>query len=113
MDLPQSPISVAALEFIGFTAETAAEIFRRFTSRPDPNINPDDLLDYVYGHTLILNTDRYRDYPPAQAMRQIVLTQQMQDAILDPQFSKIFGTETLRFWIDDTLRINWAPRWVY
>src|SRR3954454_18365156 len=30
LDLPQSAISVAALEFIGFTAETAADIFRRF-----------------------------------------------------------------------------------
>jgi hypothetical protein len=40
-------------------------------------------------------------------MTQIGLTQQMQDAILDPRFSTIFGTETLRFWIDDTLRINY------
>jgi hypothetical protein len=107
LDLPQSAISVAALEFIGFTAETAADIFRRFTSRPDPDINPDDLLDYIHGHTLILSTDSYQHCPPAQAMTQIGLTQQIQDAILDPRFSAIFGTETLRFWIDDTLRINY------
>src|SRR5436853_1272258 len=53
LDLPQSAISVAALEFIGFTAETAADIFRRFASRPDPDINCYDLLDYVHGHTSI------------------------------------------------------------
>src|SRR5579871_5491058 len=59
LDLPQSAISIAALEFIGFNAETAADIFRRFTSRPNPDNNPDDLLDYVHGHTLILSTDSY------------------------------------------------------
>jgi hypothetical protein len=107
LDLPQSAISIAALEFIGFTAETAEDIFRRFTSRPNPDNNPDDLLDYVYGHTLILSTNFYQHCPPAQAMTQIGLTQQIQDAILDPRFSAIFGTETLRFWIDDTLRINY------
>jgi hypothetical protein len=107
LDLPQSAFSIAALEFIGFTAETAADIFRRFTSRPNPDNNPDDLLDYVHGHTLILSTNSYQHYPPAQAMTQIGLTQQIQDAILDPRFSAIFGTETLRFWIDDTLRVNY------
>jgi hypothetical protein len=107
LDLPQSAISVAALEFIGLTAETAADIFRRFASRPDPDINCYDLLDHVHGHTSILSTSSYQYCPPAQAMTQIGLTQQMQDAILDPRFSTIFGTETLRFWIDDTLRINY------
>ena len=107
LDLPQSAISIAALEFIGFTAETAADIFRRFTSRPNPDNNPDDLLDYVHGHTLMLSIDSYQHCPPAQAMTQIGLTQQIQDAILDPRFSAIFGTKTLRFWIDDTLRINY------
>jgi hypothetical protein len=107
LDLPQSAISTAALEFIGFTAETAADIFRRFTSRPNPDNNPDDLLDYAHGHTLILSTNSYQHCLPAQAMTQIGLTQQIQDAILDPRFSAIFGTKTLRFWIDDTLRINY------
>jgi hypothetical protein len=107
LDLPQSAISIAALEFIGFTAETAADIFRRFTLRPDPDINPDDLLDYIHGHTLILSTDSYQHCPPTQAMTLIGLTQPIQDAIFDPRFSAIFGTKTLRFWIDDTLRINY------
>jgi hypothetical protein len=107
LDLPQSAISIAALEFIGFTAETAADIFRRFTSRPSPDINPDDLLDYVHGHTSMLSTNSYQHYLPAQAMTQIGLTQQIQDTILDPRFSVIFGTKTLHFWVDDTLRINY------
>jgi hypothetical protein len=43
----------------------------------------------------------YQDCPPTQAMTQIGLKQQMQG------FSAIFSTQTLRFWIDDTLRINY------
>jgi hypothetical protein len=107
VDLPQSAYSVAALEFIGFTSETAADIFRNFVSRPNPDFNCYDLLDHAHGHTLILSTASYQHCPPAQAMTRIGLTQQMQDAILDPRFSAIFGTGTLRCWIDDTLRINY------
>lgn len=107
LDLPESAVSVAALEFIGFTTETATEIFIRFASRPDPDQCPDDLLGYARGHAQMLSENPYRDYPPTQAMTQIGLSQQFQDAITDPHFSTIFETETLLFWIKDTLHINY------
>ena len=107
LDLPQSAVSVEALEFIGFTTQTADEIFARFTSRPNPDNNHDDLIDYVYGHVRILTTEAYQHYATAQAIAQIGLTQQVQDAITDPRFSTILGTETLYFWVKDTLRINY------
>lgn len=107
LDLPESAVSVAALEFIGFTIETATEIFIRFASRPYPDQCPDELLDYARGHAQMLSKNPYRNYPPTQAMTRIGLSQQFQDAITDPHFSTIFGTETLLFWIQDTLRINY------
>lgn len=106
-DLPESEVSVAALEFIGFTTRTATAIFVNYTTRPNPKSCPDSYLDYVFGHTSRLNMESYRHYPPRQAMTLIGLTPQFQDAILDPRFSQIFSTETTKFWIDDTLRINY------
>jgi hypothetical protein len=49
-DLPESTRSIAALEFIGFTTPAATRIFQRWSSRPNPDSNPDDLIDYVYGN---------------------------------------------------------------
>lgn len=107
LDLPESAVSVAALEFIGFNTQTATEIFVRFTTRPYPEKCPDDYLDYVFGNTSRLTVNPYRHYPPRQAMTLLGLTPKFQDAILDPHFSHVFLTETIKFWVDDTLRINY------
>jgi len=50
-DFPDKQESAAALEYIGLQPATAKEIFDRWQSRPDPDQSPDELLDYVYGHT--------------------------------------------------------------
>lgn len=54
LDLPDSSHSIAALEFIGFTAETASEFLVWWTSRLDQDDYPDDLIDYVLAHFLRL-----------------------------------------------------------
>lgn len=107
LELPESALSVAAVEFIGFNTEAALEIFTRFVSRPDPAINPNDLLYYIYGHVQIISTSSYQHYSSTQAMTRVGLTQSFQNAITDPAFFAIFATETLLFWIKDTLRINY------
>jgi hypothetical protein len=43
-DLPEEFESVASLEFIGYTRLAAGEIFARWANRPDPQQNPDSLL---------------------------------------------------------------------
>ena len=44
LSLPISVESAAALEFIGFISSTAARIFANWSTRPDPEQCPDDLL---------------------------------------------------------------------
>ena len=56
----------------------AGHIFNRCHSRPDPNRNPDTLMDYVYGHIGLLKTQAYQSmlfaqglerlFPPVQAL---------------------------------------------
>lgn len=107
IDLPESIHSVAALEFIGFTTETASEIFTRFNSRPDPDQCPDQLLDYVLALPSRLTSAPFQSYSLREGMTALGLTQQLQDALTDPRFSAIFWTETAVYWIKDTLRINY------
>ena len=107
LDLPMFVISSASLEFIGFTSDAAMEIYTRWISRPDPANNPDDLIDYVYGQTSRLKQEPYRDYPPNEAMTRIGLASWLQDAITDPRHSAVYRTQTLHFWVNDTLRINY------
>lgn len=107
IDLPESIYSVAALEFIGFTTETASEILARFNSRPDPAQCPDDLIDYVIAYPLRLTSAPFQHYSLTEGMTALGLNQQLQDALTDPRFSTIFWTETAVYWIKDTLRINY------
>ncbi|KAJ9266437.1 hypothetical protein DTO212C5_6360 [Paecilomyces variotii] len=43
-----------------------------------------------------------------EALRQIGLNLQIQEAITDPRFSHILGTETLHYWAKDTVQTNYA-----
>ena len=107
-DIPIAPRSIAALEFIGFNNPTATAIYNRWESRPNPNINPDDLINYAYTNIGILRMPYYQNYRPRQAMTMLGLTQNLQDALMDLQFTKIFWTEGLHFWVIDKLQINYA-----
>ncbi|KAF2012744.1 hypothetical protein BU24DRAFT_395869 [Aaosphaeria arxii CBS 175.79] len=102
-EFPTAYESSAALEHIGFTPAAAEEIFQNYLERPSPNENPDSLLDYAYGH---MARPRLPD-DPRQMMTVFGIRTDIQDAILDPAFEQIFETETLKFWIRDTLRINY------
>ena len=106
-ELPSCAISSEALEFIGFKSEVANEIFARWVSRPNPANNPDDLTDYIYGHTVRLRHNIFQNCPPKQAMSELGLVPWFQNGIVDPYHSAIFATETLHFWVNDTLRINY------
>jgi len=96
---------VSALEWIGFNNETAEKIISHYASRPDPDQNPDELLDYVYSH--VRGKSQQQDRPAIETMASMGLRQDFQNALTDPRFESIQGTETLRFWIEDTLRINY------
>jgi hypothetical protein len=67
----------------------ATKIYHRWVDRPDPNHNPDDLIDYVYGNTLRLHVEPFRSYMPIEAMTRLGLSRDFQDVILDPRNSNV------------------------
>ncbi|KAF2802270.1 uncharacterized protein BDZ99DRAFT_576970 [Mytilinidion resinicola] len=96
------------MNFIGFTPETAVQIFNNYYTRPDPDQNCYNFLDHGTGHTLTLYHHQYDDWDPARPMTLIGLTTEFQSALLDPDFAAILRTETLVHWIDNTLHARWA-----
>ncbi|KAJ5212321.1 uncharacterized protein N7498_003967 [Penicillium cinerascens] len=107
-DIPMAEESVEALEFIGFVAGAARLIYDRYLNRPEPDRNPDDLMAYACGYITSLKLSRYDNMSPREALRQIGLNRQIQEAIPDPRFSHVFGTQTLYYWAEDTVKTNYA-----
>ncbi|KAB2569615.1 hypothetical protein DBV05_g11705 [Lasiodiplodia theobromae] len=104
-NIPRDAQSVAALEFIGFTPQAAQEIFAKWSARPDPDTNPDELLDYAYSH--VRSYDPSETSPGRETMTRMGISTKMQDALTDPEFADIAATEMQQFWIRDTLKINY------
>ncbi|KAK5358067.1 hypothetical protein LTR20_009253 [Exophiala xenobiotica] len=107
-EMPTASHSAAGLEFIGFDAETAAILFQRYLNRPDPDINTDTLMAYVKAHVGILDTPSYQDLQSDQALQRIGINQKLRDAILDPEFKHLLGTDSLTYWVLDSLTTNFA-----
>ncbi|KAL0253301.1 hypothetical protein SLS55_010273 [Diplodia seriata] len=107
IDLPLAPWSVATLEFLGFTPAAAHEILAHFLDRPNPTFNCYDIIDYAESHVQGKDPRQKSLLPPRELMTQMGLNEAMQDALTDPRFAGVAGTETLQFWILDTLRVNY------
>ncbi|CAG8910004.1 unnamed protein product [Penicillium egyptiacum] len=107
-DIPTSDESVEVLEFIGFSADTAIDLYSRYANRPDPEENPDSLFDYACGHLASLNTQRYEEMGTRQALIAVGLTTKLVEAILDPAFTDVFGTQSPFFWAKDSVATNYA-----
>ncbi|KAL4785280.1 hypothetical protein BJX76DRAFT_325131 [Aspergillus varians] len=107
-DIPMAEESVEVLECVGFVADTARFLYNRYLNRPSPDQNPDDLMAYVFGHVALLKSPQYDDMNHRDALRQIGFTVEIQEAITDPRFSQVFGTQSLHHWARDTVETNYA-----
>ncbi|KAJ5289162.1 hypothetical protein N7478_002192 [Penicillium angulare] len=102
-NIPTDKESIEVLEYIGFEPATALDIFQRYTSRPEPDDCPDDLLSYVHGQISDLKGETSHE-----ALARVGINTQIQSAIADPMFSDILWTRDLHFWVKDTLDTNLA-----
>ncbi|KAH7128456.1 hypothetical protein B0J11DRAFT_271760 [Dendryphion nanum] len=108
-DFPQQLDSPEAVEFLGFNPEVAKIIFDDWNQEtiksglePDPYV----LLEFALGRAQNLND--LSDRPPLIAMRDIGITRHVAEAITDPRFTNIFESESLYFWVEDTIKVNLA-----
>lgn len=73
--MPTTAISAEALEYMGFLRLTSQCIFHQFQNRPDPDNNPDTLMDYVIRHVSQVKTILKGNHTCDQAMIQVGLTE--------------------------------------
>ncbi|GAD96983.1 hypothetical protein PVAR5_5651 [Paecilomyces variotii No. 5] len=107
-ETPMEEESVTVLEWIGFEPSTAVKIFLRYRDRADPEQNSRCLMDYVASHISDLWTQPYEDMEPKEAMARIGLCEQIQEAIVNPEFSNISWTASLYYWIKHTIETNYS-----
>lgn len=107
-EMPTAAISANALEFIGFDQSTAKSVYERFMNRPDPSINIDSFLDYATSQVQRIWVLKSADYTDREAMARVGLTIDFQDRMLDPDFTAVYETETLLFWVLDTLKVAYT-----
>ncbi|OBT61336.1 hypothetical protein VE03_09537 [Pseudogymnoascus sp. 23342-1-I1] len=93
-EIPTSTVSADALEFIGFDQPTAKTVYERFVNRPNPDINVDSFLDYATSQALQIWVLKAAAHTDREAMAPVGLT--------------IYETETLLFWVHDTLKVGYA-----
>ncbi|KAI5270452.1 hypothetical protein E4T47_06140 [Aureobasidium subglaciale] len=104
MYIPTSEHSVEGLEFIGFEPQAAQNIYKRFPPKGEEFIY--GLLDYTTGETYRISREPLSKTPPEEAMKVIGFNKEFRDAILDPEHKSVFETQSLHYWVNDTLTTN-------
>lgn len=100
--LPAEQESLEALLHIDLTEDAAQEIWDRFRAR-DPD-SPYGLLDFVKRHVETCDIEGLSD---EEALTKMGLNADLQDRLLDPEFSDLLYTEELKYWVVDTLEVNY------
>ena len=107
LEIPLAEESPEALEFCGFVAEVAQKIHANFSHRPQNAPIDDDILEWAYAHADSLNLPVLSNLSPNEALTRLGIKESLRDGILDPKFRHIFETQSLLFWVKDSLRINY------
>ncbi|KAL2415602.1 hypothetical protein ABEF95_000566 [Exophiala dermatitidis] len=118
--IPDSLISLATLQYLGYDENTAKKIWQSWINwSPGPIVREidDDLpgtmsvsfIDYAKGF-VGGDTDTYdeEDQPWFECMNSWGILPSVQEAIMDPVFKNIRLSETCRFWVRDTMEIRYG-----
>ncbi|KAG9251633.1 uncharacterized protein F5Z01DRAFT_752748 [Emericellopsis atlantica] len=115
--MPDSLISQATLQYIGYNEEIAAQYWKEWSDWPPGDIlrEPDDsirgmpFIDFATGHIKrgqmdVVDEDDQEWY---HRMDSCGIAKELQDAIMDPVFKRIRLTESCFLWIADTMRMRY------
>jgi hypothetical protein len=98
-EMPTTAISAEALEYICFLPTTAKFIFHQYQKRPNPDTNPDTLMDYVVCHVEQITSIQDGGHTRDQAMIQVGLNEDFRERMQDPRYEAIFMTKPLLYWV--------------
>lgn len=124
--LPMERISLETLQYIGFSAEKAADVWEdwtHFDDIPSPFIregdpNTDDgsfqmpFIEFVIGHTiesgLVRDVSGDNDAEWKDCMDACGISVETQDAIMDPHFTYLRRSNSCFYWALETINIRYA-----
>lgn len=67
-----------------------------------------DFFSFIHGQIIHVNCWTFSGLSNAEKMRKLGIRKEVSDAILDERFRGVFGTQSLEYWIKETLEINYA-----
>jgi hypothetical protein len=112
IDLPDTANSISGLEFIGFDHKTATHILSTYDKYKEPFSSTEasnyDFFSFIHGHIIHINSAKFDLLSEHEKMTKLGIKKEVQDTILDERFRNVFGTQTLQFWIEDTIRVNYT-----
>ncbi|KAH0291765.1 hypothetical protein M436DRAFT_80911 [Aureobasidium namibiae CBS 147.97] len=105
--------SIFGLVSISFAPRIARHIFQMYSRYKDPSCSSSeatnyDFFSFIHGHIIHVNCWTFSRLSDAEKMAKLGIREEVSDAILDEKLKGVFGMQSLEYWIEDTLRINYA-----
>jgi hypothetical protein len=112
LNLPSAANSIPGLEFIGFDHKTATHIFKTYDKYTEPFSSPEatnyDFFSFIHGHIIHINNSKFEGHEDTEKLLKLGIREDTIATILDQRFRGVFGTQTLGYWVEDTLKVNYA-----
>jgi hypothetical protein len=112
LNLPSAANSIPGLEFIGFDHKTATHIFKTYDKYTEPFSSPEatnyDFFSFIHGHIIHINNSKFEGHEDTEKLLKLGIRKDTIATILDQRFRGVFGTQTLGYWVEDTLKVNYA-----
>lgn len=97
------PNSAEALKYIGFSEDSAHSIWENYQNRSSDSLS--DLIAFATGQIERCDIAELGD---REAMTKMGLNADFTDRMLNPDFSDICGTQTLKYWVIYFLECNYG-----
>lgn len=109
---PPNPLdieSAKALEYIGFTASAAEEIWEHYANRPIPEQH--HLMSFVCEYMSLLLSEPFENIEPRMSMTIMGLDTRTQEMIVSPRYSGYLATGNLYRAVKQLLELRYN-RWI-
>ena len=109
--LPERYYSADTVAWCGFTPEAANATFMRWVAGSGGNdgSNPDDLIDYMVAD--IRQVDFKDELTEDEQLNRMPLKETLKSVLRDRKFESVRRTADLRFWIINTVTVNYETLW--
>lgn len=117
VDIPDELISLATLRYIGYREDTASMLWERWNHWPpgepvrevDDDVGGMPFIEFAIGYIQGPHRDTWEENDQAwrTCMNSLGVSDELQDAILDPIFREIRLGDSCVFWVVDSMQMRY------